>query len=1009
MSSFQASAPSQYSEILCDRQLQVVHFNSEEFNNAELIIAIAHKDQEIALIRALKSAFNQTLVKKCIARIVILDDSSNHNWSTELIEQLAHPSITLLKGECGSPARARNLLLDWADNQTKIKWVARLDADDEFFSPESLEGLWSKVRNSENIAVIGSNKLRKNNVVISNDNIANPDELKNRFHLSRFIEDFAFGKQKRELPSCNLILHTRLGLRYPNIRSAEDHWFICRLLMFYQTNVAICPYPIYSIYSLDGKDTKLNITNNVWHDQRERLAYVARTWCSFLAHKRHLLGIGMEGVVWLQHNLVIKEFYPWAINDDEVKRLISLLDGKQLPIPEIRWRKCNGLWQYQTVYVGQSHPQMLIPKHTIINYLTQLYRANISTLNIKRDNLILTPEGDLQYIDIGKDIQPLTTSNYRDMCARLYSIGILGNSDEEFVRRKSWRRQDDALKELIGFESFFGELLSALHPQCIESTNDLICNRSFKTESTTLMIKVCGQDDDVLTDQITHIITQLCYPVTFAEIVILIDPHEGVFLRQYANSNLESVIQQATTLKEKGLADRILIAPTDTKTIETTYFKWFNVLDCKNTHTVSNAPLFPQIWGFDQIKTRYVLQCDLDVLIGRRNWQHDYLADMLYACEPTDVLAVGFNISKSSLDFNPYYGNSGQFAPEVRFGLLDLNRINEQLPIENPISNNQMSLTWHRALQAIMDKRGLRALRGGDPNSYYVHPRNEHKHLPELPYARDLIAQGKEPINQHEQFDWIPGKHWHYPTRNEGIVFLLKGRNTDQKLLKRCLNSLRNQTNQNFGIVLIDDASGSSHNWCYPILLGELQHKTTLIRHGEHKGRMPNFILAIKEICQDPNTLIAVLDQDDCLMQDTIVSTLYKAKHKGADLIQMPMFRPNKPLKLYQPNYINPRQSGGGNVWSHFRVFTKELFERVPESYFKNQDGSEWIDRVTDYLTMLPMVELAKSPRYIDLGYAYWHMRNNYKPEEKEREKILIRELLSKATLGSSEIEFAEQ
>ncbi|MDG3087804.1 glycosyltransferase [Vibrio hannami] len=1009
MTNFKTRAPSKYTEILCDRNLQLIHTCAIEYQKAELVVAIAHKNQIQALNKALKSALNQTLIQEQIARIVVLDDCSDITWSSETEALLHHPSVSLLSAECGSPARARNLLLDWADTQPNLQWIARLDADDELFATNSLEGLWNSVCGTEKKAAIGSNKLRKYGAFLPNDNIADPKELTDHLNLAGLIENFASGKQLREIPSCNLLLRTKLGLRYPNIRSAEDHWLVTRLLMLFPSDIVICPYPIYSIYSLDGEDTQLNKSNKTWQNQRNRLAYVARTWSTLLSTKRQLLGVGMEGAVWLQHNQVNKEFYPWAISNTEVQSLRSLLAGKDVPIPQVTWRKRDGLWQYHTDYKSSTIPGEKITKQAIVRYLTKLYQARIATLNIKRDNLIITADGELHYIDIGNDIKPLTSSYFRDMCARLYSIGILGNNDEELVRRKSWRRQDDALKALPGFEQFYSELMAQLHPQCVEPNNNPIPVASFKSGSVTLMIKVCGQDANVLTDQVTHIVTQLSYPVTFYEIILLIDPYRGEFLRQYAEANLASVIEQADKLKNQGLIDTILIAPSDSKTIIATYKKWFAQADCTETHTPKNAPLFPQVWGFDQVTTSYVLQCDLDVLVGRRNWQHDYIADMIYACEPEDVLAVGYNIPKSSSDFNPYHGVPGEYAPEVRFGLLDLDRIYHQLPIDNPLSGNKLTLTWHRALQAAMKLRGLRAVRGGDPQSYYVHPRNEHKHLPELSIARDLIAQGVEPVEQHEKFDWVPGRHWKYEPRHEAIVFLLKGRFTEHALLKRCLDSLRSQTNQNFGVIVIDDASGAVHNWCYPMLLGELLAKTTLVRRGVNTGRMPNFLLAIKEICQDPNTLVAVLDQDDCLMQTSVVDALLTAKQQGADLIQMPMFRPNKPINLYGPDYRNPRAAAGANVWSHLRVFTKGLFELVPEDYFKRADSSDWFDTVTDYLTMLPMAELAKNPVYLDSGYTYWHLRKNFGPDDRKREDKLIKELLSMPSLSSRKYKLVER
>lgn len=91
------------------------------------------------------------------------------------------------------------------------------------------------------------------------------------------------------------------------------------------------------------------------------------------------------------------------------------------------------------------------------------------------------------------------------------------------------------------------------------------------------------------------------------------------------------------------------------------------------------------------------------------------------------------------------------------------------------------------------------------------------------------------------------------------------------------------------------------------------------------------------------------------------------------------------------------------------QVFTKALFEQVPEDYFKRADHSDWFNIVTDYVTMLPMAELAKKSVYLDSGYAYWHLRQNSNHDNRQQEDKLISELLSKPSLLTKEDRFAEQ
>jgi glycosyltransferase involved in cell wall biosynthesis len=1001
------TAPAVVSEVLCTRQSQVIKQGDASYQQAELVIAITHKNQSEFLARALASALKQNMVQQKTARIVVLDDGSSADEFNQACALAEHPAITLLAAECGSPARARNMLLDWADKQPAVQWVARLDADDELASDNSVHALWQAAVQQKAIAAIGSNRLRLANSIIAGTNYADANQLLNAGQLVAMVQRFCHGQQQHELPSCNLLLRTQVGLRYPNIRSAEDHWLVLRLLLLYPKQVVCVANPVYCIYSLEGADTQHNKQNQFWQEQRLRLAVAAQSWLHASKLGYNILGSGMEGIVWCNKSTITKQFYPWAIEDKDVIQLQQLMAKPVIGLPAVTWHKQQGRWCYTTPRRNTRAVGQLIGVTQITKFLRDLYQAGVCALNIKRDNLLLDADNTLLYIDIGKDIQPLTTAYFLDMAARLYSIGVLGNDDEELVRRNSLRKADAALMQLPGFAAFYQQLISALHPHClVVKHND---NPVPVCTNVTLLIKACAQDAAGLQQQIAHIVTQLSYPQRFAQVVLLIDSFSGPFLRQYAKADLPAVIAQAQALKDAGLIDDVWLSPgAETEQAvacaQQYYQQWFGNNQVTASHTVNNAPLLPQIWAFSQVTTRYVLQCDSDVLIGRKCWQHDYLADMLDAIAPADVHCVGFNISKDTAKgtagFLPYHGEPGQFPPEVRLGLLDLARIKACLPIANPMQDGRFCLTWHRALQAQQKLSGARSVRGGNPDSFYVHPRNEHKAALCSGVIRDLIAQGTIPADQAEQFDLQPDARWQYPSRAEPVVFLLKGRFTETALLQCCLTSLRQQTVQRFGIILIDDGSGAEHNWQYPLLLADLMPKTTLVRHNQHQGRMPNFIQAIEQLCTNPDTLIAVLDQDDCLMQNTVVSQLLKAAQQGTDLVQLPMFRPNKPLKLYIPNYTAPRAKAAANVWAHLRVFKKRLFERVPKAYFKH--GDTWFDTVTDYVTMLPMAELATKPVYLDTGYAYWHQRLDYGPAEKQREHQLIAELLAKPALANT-------
>jgi hypothetical protein len=331
---------------------------------------------------------------------------------------------------------------------------------------------------------------------------------------------------------------------------------------------------------------------------------------------------------------------------------------------------------------------------------------------------------------------------------------------------------------------------------------------------------------------------------------------------------------------------------------------------------------------------------------------------------------------------------------------MDLKTVNYQLPIGNTKSDGNFDLMWHRALERHQAIAKLTSLRGGDSRTFYIHPQNRDKSCIDLAKLRDLIAQGLIPEGQQDQFDLIPAAGWEYPKRSEDLIFLLKGRNTPQQKLERCLHSLKKQSRQGFGVILIEDGGSPKSSWSIPLQLEELSERTTLIRRDQRLGYLPNFIEAIEDVCDNPDALIVILDQDDALMSDHVVQRLLEESQRGADLINGTMFRPEKPVQLYPPTSENARRKGGGNVWAHLRAFRKSLFERVPKSYFLDEDGS-WIDTATDYVTMLPMAEVALRPVHIDDIYCYYHERDEYLAARKERSFATLQTVFSKPSLDS--------
>lgn len=991
-------APQIKRTVLAPRNVRVIRSPAEHATvwQAEIIVGVTLHNQAGSLSRCVKSALMQSGMESPVA-IVILDDMSQDDWQGVLDEFSEHPELVVIQGNCGSAARARNAILDFVDSSfPKARWVARMDADDCFSTHHSLAAA-CRIGDAQRARfVIGGNLLVQGGEVLARSNPASEELLHAPFVLD-VLQQMAEGRALNELPSCNLLLAAGAGWRYPDIGSAEDHWLVADLLLNHPKLGAILSAPFYADYTLGGDLSTTNKKGEKYLRRRRHLFEVAQTWLEARACPGDFLGFGQEGVVRCVAGWIEKRFYPGALADEKVDWLRRALVDVGPYLPEPIWVREGSQWACRYPDSG-TIPAEIISLDQARAFLSFCLQRGIVCRNIKRANFRIDGVGNLIMVDVGNDIMPMDAAVFRDVAARLYALAALEWPDAELARRKSTERQDEILADIPGFTDFYAALLTAHAEQHWREDDGLPSVALPNADDVTLLIKTCAMDAASLVAQVRHITGHLSRPRAFHESVLLIDPFEGPFLRQHCPGDLVGLRSAAHALVDAGLIDRVLIAPDNEAAICAVNLGWFG-LDCVRTHSTKDVPVVPQLWAFDQISTRYVLQCDVDVLIGRRDQAHDYLGEMLAALAPDDILGIAFNIPHPEGRNAPYDAPAGSYVPEVRCGLLDLIRLRACRPLPNTIEDGRLTLSWYRSAEQHQRQAGLRTLRGGDARTFYVHPPNSAKTAPHaLARIRDLIGQGIVPTNQLGAWDLVGDfTAWPYPRRHEDVVFLLKGRDTPTSRVIRCLASLRAQDDQDFGVVLIDDASDKVDPTPLPSLLGTLRPRTTLIRRDEHVGRIPNFREAISQICVNPETLVVVLDLDDALMTPLAVKRLRQAHGEGHDVILGACFRPDKPLKLYEPDFAMPRETWGGEVWPHLRSFRKRLFDAVPESHFQI-DGA-WIEECTDYATMVPIVELASHPLYIR-EYLYFHERSTPRtPESRSRKDKVIQRILAKPSL----------
>lgn len=487
----------------------------------------------------------------------------------------------------------------------------------------------------------------------------------------------------------------------------------------------------------------------------------------------------------------------------------------------------------------------------------------------------------------------------------------------------------------------------------------------------TLLVKACAMEATTLEVQVRHLVSQLEGPRAFAERMLVVDAREDGFPRQHARGNLSELRKEANRLVEAGWIDRIIEGPGEGEATAVLYRRWFE-LPSRQAHAATGAQVASTLAGFEACRTRHVLHADADIMVGRLDRGHDYLADMLAVMEADPkAITVSFNVTQGH--DRPYTerGERGVWRTESRTGMVDLVRLRDVCPLPNRIDGGRLALPWHRALDQAVAQGAGNSWRGGDRRTFYVHPPNARKRDLERWFAvLDRIEHGVVPDVQKGQVEWTGSiAEWMEPRRLEPYVFLVSGRNVGPGRFRRCMESIARQKGPLWGAVLFDDASNPRIAEHFEFACESLGERCTVVRNRRRRGLLANMVTAIRMICADPETVIVTLDADDALIGDRVLERLETEYERGADVTVGSMLRTDKAAE-YPVDFDRPRERRGGNVWQHLRSFRKRLFDAVPQELLQ-LDG-RYIDIASDWAFMLPIVEVAANPAHIaDPLYLY--------------------------------------
>jgi 2-polyprenyl-3-methyl-5-hydroxy-6-metoxy-1,4-benzoquinol methylase/GT2 family glycosyltransferase len=504
-----------------------------------------------------------------------------------------------------------------------------------------------------------------------------------------------------------------------------------------------------------------------------------------------------------------------------------------------------------------------------------------------------------------------------------------------------------------------------------------------------LLIKAGCMEWRTIRNQIEHIVKQLEGPQRFLEKIVVTDSYEGPFVRQYDSGNWDKFHAELDSLVDDKVIDRYYVAPSDGKSISELSLKWFG-LEASSLRSKNGQPALTILHGFEMCKSDYIFHLDSDCLIGRKDRNHDYLEEMLDVFREDDsAVTVSLPIAGDEKKHFVTNEENRKWRTEQRCGMISKSRIAKLLPLPNSLDAGVLTHAWHRSLDFALNNGNMQSYRGGDPKTFFIHVSNDRKKDSNGWYnIMKSVESGRlipEQIGKVELVGLV--EDWLEP-RKEHLIFVLRGRNYPISKIRRCVDSLMAQGNQDWGAVLIDAASDNgSEQFLETIVCQRFGSRVTIYRNLSPLTPIENTYFAITKICKNPDSVIALLDLDDALIGSDVVETIKEAYRNGADATVGSMLRTDKYAE-YLVNFKNPRSARGGNVWQHLRTFRKYLFDQIKENDLKI-DG-EWIPHTEDWAFMLPIIELAQNPRHITTPlYFYEPSMRTY--DVSDRESIIAK------------------
>jgi len=537
----------------------------------------------------------------------------------------------------------------------------------------------------------------------------------------------------------------------------------------------------------------------------------------------HYIGSGNEGVVFRDQgrSKAIKVFV-----GDFPDKAIHLLCAKGILDCK---RESSNVISYSFVhgeaYTGGKGKEL-------VEMLRRLKDLSLVMTNVKPANLVVTSDGTVEIVDLGKDWTEYNPVLWKSMCRRAFLTWRFvkhcdtagGHQNLKLLMQRE--RVEPFFAELTGFDFFFQcceysftPFLDSERFEKIELAAYTPASRPVDSKCT-FLLKSCLMESNTILANVRHLVwTMRRSGTTFREVVLSIDRTKRAdLLRQYGAIDERLFDEALEKIKHEKLVDRVHnfcgSASLNQASVKEINRKYFGVEDSLATHSESGEPHASLFSALDSITTELVLQVDSDICINMH--QHEDLvirAERLFDLDPLAVTVLALPIYCKT----PQLGIDGFVSPqqrpyrfEIRFSFLHLARFRSTLPLVVPAENRSdkpdhvlKNLGWYRVLDQQIMKMGLRSYRFFSPRGFWLHPTNESKkslvnymlladRIGSADVVRRLPSSGLRTPSQdaweaqQSSVNILASKDF-FGERAEKIIFLCCGRNVPYGRALRCL------------------------------------------------------------------------------------------------------------------------------------------------------------------------------------------------------------------------------